>query len=238
MRLPSARVPGEVRTALRLQQLVVAVPGGSRPLPLSTQLKPGELVAAATSATAGTALARTVAGLAAPLSGRVFVGDRDVTEEPPATRQTGYVPAGGGLLPHLTVHDNIGYGLRRRETVRELSRTWAATVTTRLELVPTLNLRPHQLSDGQRLRAAVARAAVCLPEVLVVDLAPGTESAAGLRDLLGRACLPSAPAMAVLVCTGDADIQAGADRVVALVTERSEIRLARQDGAERSEVTT
>ncbi|MCW6005661.1 ATP-binding cassette domain-containing protein [Micromonospora sp. CPCC 205371] len=164
-----------------------------------------------------TAVARTVAGLAAPVSGRVVVGDRDVTSQPPAERQIGYVPAGGGLLPHLTVRANVEYGLRHRETVRELSRNWAATLTSRLELVPTLNLRPHQLSDGQRLRAAVARAAVCLPEVLVVDLPPGVETAVGLRDLFARACLPTAPAMAVLVCTADEDVAAAADRTMTVV---------------------
>jgi ABC-type sulfate/molybdate transport systems ATPase subunit len=204
----------EVRSALRIDDLVVAAPGDGPRLRLSARLTPGEIVAVATTPPAGTALARTVAGLAEPVSGRVFVGDRDVTGQPPAARQIGYVPAGSGLLPHLTVRDNIEYGLRRRETVRGLSRDWTGKVTRHLELAPVLDLRPHQLSDAQRLRVAVARAAVCLPEALVVDLPPGAESAAGLRDLLGRASLPSAPAMAVLVCTADDDVQAGADRTV------------------------
>jgi ABC-type sugar transport system ATPase subunit len=196
-----------VRNALRIDELVVAVPDDGGQLRLSARVKPGEIVAVQVAPTAGTALARTVAGVAEPLSGRVYVGDRDVTGQPPAARQIGYIPAGSGLLPHLTVRDNIEYGLRRREVVRELSREWAATVTHRLELVPTLELRPHQLSEAQRLRVALARAAVCLPEVLVVD-APDEEVA--IRDLVLRASLPSAPQMAVLVCTPTAE----ADRVI------------------------
>jgi ABC-type sugar transport system ATPase subunit len=209
-----SRILGEVRSALRIDDLVAAVPGGGPRPRLSVRLTPGEFVAVATTPPCGTALARTVAGLAEPVSGRVFVGDRDVTGQPPPARQIGYVPAGGGLLPHLTVRDNIEYGLRRRETVRGLTRDWTDKVTRHLELVPTLDLRPHQLSEAQRLRVAVARAAVCLPEALVVDLPPGMESATGLRDLVGRASLPSAPDMAVLICTADRDVQAGADRVV------------------------
>ncbi|MEH1128194.1 ATP-binding cassette domain-containing protein [Micromonospora sp. CPCC 206061] len=202
---------------LALHEVVVGVPGSSARVKLSGRVSAGELAAVPAAPEVATAVARTVAGLAAPVSGRLVVGDRDVTGQPPAGRQIGYVPAGGGLLPHLTVRANVEYGLRRRETVRELSRNWAATLTSRLELVPTLNLRPHQLSDGQRLRAAVARAAVCLPEVLVVDLPPGVETAVGLRDLLARASLPTAPAMAVLVCTADDDVPAGADRTVTVV---------------------
>lgn len=202
---------------LALHEVVVGVPARGARVTVSGRVSAGELAAVATTPAVATAIARTVAGLAAPVSGRVVVGDRDVTGEPPAARQIGYVPAGGGLLPHLTVRANVEYGLRRRETVRELSRNWAATLTSRLELVPTLNLRPHQLSDGQRLRAAVARAAVCLPEVLVLDLPEGIETAVGLRDLLARACLPTAPAMAVLVCTADEDVPAAADRTVTVV---------------------
>lgn len=206
---------------LQLRDLAVAVPGTGNDLRISERVRPGELVVAPAEPAAATALARTVAGLVAPVSGRVLVGDRDVTDAPPAERQIGYLPAGGGLLPHLTVRANVEYGLRRRETVYELSRTWAATLTSRLELVPVLDLRPHQLSPGQRLRAALARAAVCLPEVLVVDLPEcggmtGVETVAELRDLLARASLTTAPAMAVLLCTADARVGTGADRTAAV----------------------
>ena len=202
---------------LALHEVVVGVPVRGARVRLSGRVCAGELGTVPAHPEVATAVARTVAGLAAPVSGRVVVGDRDVTGQPPATRQIGYVPAGGGLLPHLTVRANVEYGLRRRETVRELSRNWAATLTSRLELVPTLNLLPHQLSDGQRLRAAVARAAVCLPEALVVDLPPGVETWVGLRDLLARASLPTARAMAVLVCTADEDMPADADITMTVV---------------------
>lgn len=195
---------------LQLRELVVAVPGTGSHLRISERVRPGELVVVPAGPAVATAVARTVAGLATPVSGRVLVGDRDVTGEPPVSRQIGYVPAGGGLLPHLTVRANVEYGMRRRDAVHELSRTWAATVTSRLELMPILELRPHQLSAGQRLRAALARAAVCLPEALVVA-EPDAETGAVLRDLLARASLATAPSMAVLVC-GDERLTSDADR--------------------------
>jgi 2-aminoethylphosphonate transport system ATP-binding protein len=135
-------------------------------------------------AEAGRALSRVVAGLARPLSGRIEVGARDVTGLPPAHWKIGYVPAGGGLLPHLTIRRNIWYGLRRRETVHEVTQDGVSTVIERLELAATLELRPHQLSEAQRLRAAPARAAVCLPEVLVLDLPSRAGGAERLGDLV------------------------------------------------------
>ncbi|MET7879386.1 ATP-binding cassette domain-containing protein [Micromonospora profundi] len=167
----------------------------------------------------GTAVARVLVGLAAPVTGRIMVGARDVTALPPPRRQIGYVPAGGALLPQLTVRRNIEYGQRKRERVHEVADDWTSTVVDRLELAPTLGLLPHLLSDAQRLRVALARAAVCLPEVLVVDLP--TEPAGGSRlgDLLPRLSPPDAPGVAVLVCTADRAALAEIPRRHELVTE-------------------
>jgi ABC-type sulfate/molybdate transport systems ATPase subunit len=190
----------EVIEALRLHQLTVATPRG--PVEVSVRVAPGELGAAVLAPEAGRAVARVVAGLAMPRSGRIWVGGRDVTDLPPARRQIGYVPAGGALLPHLTVRRNIGYGLRRRELVHDLSRDWVDAVIERLELGPTLELRPHHLSEAQRFRAALARAAACLPEVLVLDL-PVATGAERLGDLVPLVSPPDAPGVAVLVCSAD-----------------------------------
>ncbi|MEU7935459.1 ATP-binding cassette domain-containing protein [Micromonospora echinofusca] len=151
----------------------------------------------------GTAVARVVSGLAAPVAGRVLVGDREVTALPPPQRRIAYVPAGGALLPHLTVRRNIAYGQRRRERVREVADAWTATVVDRLELAPTLELRPHLLSEAQRFRVALARAVVCLPEALVIDLPTGPTGGGRLTELLGRLTPPDTPGVAVLVCTAE-----------------------------------
>jgi ABC-type thiamine transport system ATPase subunit len=187
--------------ALRLDELTVAAPDG--PVEVSVRVEPGQLGGIVLLPPPARAVARVVAGLAAPRSGRVFVGPRDVTVLPPARRQIGYVPAGGGLLPHLTVRRNIGYGLRRRERVHDVAEDWVRELTDRLELGATLDLRPHHLSEGQRLRAALARAAACLPEAMVLDLPVAAGGADRLADLVPLVSPGGAPGVAVLVCSAD-----------------------------------
>ncbi|MFI6262783.1 ATP-binding cassette domain-containing protein [Micromonospora sp. NPDC051006] len=204
-----------MRVTLRLRALV-AVPGTG---PVTVEIPAGRTAALVAPPRVGTAVARVLAGLAAPLAGRILVGERDVTALPPPRRQIGYVPAGGALLPQLTVRRNIEYGQRKRERVREVADDWAATVIERLELAPTLALLPHLLSDAQRFRVALARAAACLPEVLVVDLPAGMAGGGRLSDLVPRLSPPDAPGVAVLVCTADpATLEEVPDRVE-LVTE-------------------
>ncbi|MER7894401.1 ATP-binding cassette domain-containing protein [Micromonospora sp. NPDC094482] len=204
-----------MRVTLRLRALV-AVPGTG---PVTVEVPAGHTAALVAPPRVGTAVARVLAGLAAPLAGRILVGERDVTALPPPRRQIGYVPAGGALLPQLTVRRNIEYGQRKRERVREVADDWAATVIDRLELAPTLALLPHLLSDAQRFRVALARAAACLPEVLVVDLPAGMAGGGRLSDLVPRLSPPDAPGVAVLICTADpATLQEIPDRVE-LVTE-------------------
>ena len=187
--------------ALRLDDLTVAAPDG--PVRVSVRVEPGQLGAIVLPPLGARAVARVVAGLAGPRSGRVLVGPRDVTALPPPRRQIGYVPAGGGLLPHLTVRRNMEYGLRHRERVHVVAEDWVRELTDRLELRATLDLRPHHLSDAQRLRAALARAAACLPEAMVLDLPAAAGGAEHLADLVPKVSPTGAPGVAILVCTAD-----------------------------------
>ncbi|WP_329107657.1 ATP-binding cassette domain-containing protein [Micromonospora sp. NBC_01699] len=204
-----------MRSTLRLHELVVA----PHTTPVSVRVEPGGLVAVVAPPPIGTALARVVAGLAAPLDGRIWVGTRDVTDLPPARRQIGYVPAGSALLPHLTVRRNIEYGQLRRVRVRAVADDWVATVIDRLELRPTLDLLPHLLSDAQRFRVATARAAACLPEVLVIDLPGPAGGTDRLGELLPRLSAPTDRGFATLVCSADpAVLDEIPDRVTVGVT--------------------
>lgn len=202
---------------LQLDELVGAATAG----PVTVQVPAGSLVALVAPPPIGTAMARVIAGLAAPFSGRIRIGERDVTDLPPARRQIGYVPAGGALLPHLTVRKNIEYGQLKRERVHAVASDWLATVIDRLELAPTLGLLPHLLSDAQRFRVAVARAAACLPEVLVIDLPSTAGGTDRLRDLMPRVSPPASPGVAALVCSADpAVLDEIPDRVTVELTRR------------------
>jgi putative spermidine/putrescine transport system ATP-binding protein len=173
----------------------------------------------------GTTIARLAAGVVAPDSGVIMVDDLDITNMPAKRRPVGLIPAGGGLLPQLTAEDNITYGLRLRGVPdTDISDKLAAT-TERLELERSLQLRPHELSAGQRLRVALARALVrSVPiRVLSVDATAGSESLAEglteLRDIIKLA--PSNTAMPILLCTRDRAVFSQADRVVVVINGRA-----------------
>jgi ABC-type proline/glycine betaine transport system ATPase subunit len=177
-----------VPAILELLDLVVAVPGGGRAA-VSLPYSEASLTLVAAGPDAATATARTVAGLAPPVSGQVLIGGRDVTALPPGRRQTGYVPRGGALLPHLTVQENIKYLIEAQESVHGLVDKWLIHLIHQLELAPVLEQRPHEISAQQRMRAAVARAVLPLPEVLVLDR-PDLAVCGPLTELLVRIASP------------------------------------------------
>jgi len=112
---------------------------------------------------------RMVAGLEHPTSGRVFIGDEDVTPLPASNRSVTMVFQSYALFPHLTVFENVAYGLRVTKVPNAQIHTQVAAV---LELVglPQVGARyPSQLSGGQQQRVALARALVMNPKVLLFD---------------------------------------------------------------------
>ena len=137
---------------------------------VSLTVEPGELVTLLGPSDCGkTTTLRVVAGFEQPDEGRVYVGEQDVTDLIVYRRSIGFVFQSYALFPHLTIFDNVAYGLR----VRRLP---AATIRARvgqvLELVglPGYERRfPNQLSGGEQQRVAVARAVVVEPQLLLFD---------------------------------------------------------------------
>ena len=130
----------------------------------------GELLAVVGPSGCGKSTAlRVLAGLEIPTSGRVLVGERDVTELPPHRRDVSMVFQDLALFPHLTARQNIGFGPRvRREPAGEAARR-TASVAERLGLDGLLDRYPDQLSGGQRQRVALARAMVREPTAYLMD---------------------------------------------------------------------
>jgi ABC-type sugar transport system ATPase subunit len=112
---------------------------------------------------------RMIAGLETPTKGRVLIGDRDVTEVPPQERDVAMVFQSYALYPHMSVRDNLGFGLRMRGTppTRIAERVEGAAKALGLEAV--LDRKPGQLSGGQRQRVALGRAIVREPMVFLFD---------------------------------------------------------------------
>lgn len=116
-----------------------------------------------------TTLLRMIAGFLEPSEGRLFFGERDVTYLPANKRQTGMVFQSYALWPHMTVRQNVGYGLEVRK-VPAAQRD--QRVTEALEAVQMGALgdrRPNELSGGQQQRVALARALVVEPSVVLLD---------------------------------------------------------------------
>jgi len=112
---------------------------------------------------------RMVAGLEEISDGKLFIGDRVVNDLTPKERDVAMVFQNYALYPHLSVYENIAFGLRlRKEDKQETHRrvTWAAQM---LDLTPYLDRKPKQLSGGQRQRVAMGRAIVRQPQVFLMD---------------------------------------------------------------------
>jgi multiple sugar transport system ATP-binding protein len=116
-----------------------------------------------------TTLLRVLAGLEYPTAGRVRIGDRDVTDLPPRKRAIAMVFQSYAVFPHLTVADNITFGLRMRGVDKRKARERVERAADLVELTEYLDRHPAQLSGGQRQRVAVARAIVMEPAVLLMD---------------------------------------------------------------------
>ena len=114
-------------------------------------------------------LLRMVAGLEETTSGTIRIGSRDVTRTDPAERGVAMVFQTYALYPHMTVADNMGFGLKMTGHARADVATKVAEAARILHLEPYLDRKPKALSGGQRQRVAIGRAIVRGPEVFLFD---------------------------------------------------------------------
>jgi len=116
-----------------------------------------------------TTLLNIVAGFLAPTTGTVRIGGRDITALPPYRRDIGMVFQNYALFPHLSVADNVAYGLSVRKRPAAESRRRVEEVLNLVKLNHLADRMPHQLSGGQQQRVAIARALAVEPQVLLLD---------------------------------------------------------------------
>jgi sulfate transport system ATP-binding protein len=157
---------------------------------ISLEIRQGELLALLGPSGSGkTTLLRVIAGLEHPDGGRVLFGGEDATRLSVQERRVGFVFQHYALFRHLSVADNIGFGLKvRRGRERWPAAKIAARVEELLSLVQLQGLGgryPAQLSGGQRQRVALARALAIEPRVLLLDEPFGALDAQVRRDLRG-----------------------------------------------------
>ncbi|MBS7695880.1 MULTISPECIES: ABC transporter ATP-binding protein [unclassified Chelatococcus] len=151
----------------------------------SVTIDKGEMVALLGPSGCGkTTTLRMVAGFIKPSAGRIVVRGRDLTGLPPHKRDTGLVFQNYALFPHLSVAENIAFGLRRRGVPAAEREKRVAQMIATMQLTGLADRLPRQLSGGQQQRVAVARALVINPSILLLD-EPFSNLDAKLRESTG-----------------------------------------------------
>ena len=112
---------------------------------------------------------RLISGFDTPTSGQIFLDGKDLTFEPPYRRDVNQVFQNYALFPHLTIYENIAFGLRMKKNPPAQIRERVDRVVKMTSLEAFIDRKPAQLSGGQRQRVALARAIVCEPKVLLLD---------------------------------------------------------------------
>jgi putative spermidine/putrescine transport system ATP-binding protein len=217
-------------TALILDQLRKSYPGASPAAlhGLDLSVTSGSLTALLGPSGSGkTTTMKLIAGLIAPDGGDIRLGDRSIRHLPPERRGVAMVFQNPLLFPHLTVAENVGFGLRMRGLPADRIAASVGQMLDRVRLTDLARRKPVQLSGGQAQRVALARALILRPEVLLLD-EPMSSLDPGLRDEMRQLirALQRETGITMIVVTHDqAEAVALADQIALLL----EGRLAQHD---------
>ena len=137
---------------------------------VSLRIEHGEFIALVGPSGCGkSTLLRSIAGLEEVTSGEIAIGGRDVTDLAPRHRDIAMVFQSYALYPHMSVRQNLGYGLKVRRTPKQETRRRVEEIAALLDLTELLERKPSQLSGGQRQRVAMGRAIARQPQAFLMD---------------------------------------------------------------------
>jgi multiple sugar transport system ATP-binding protein len=157
--------------AVRFEQVSKTYPNGHLAVKeLDLEIRDGEFMVLVGPSGCGKSTAlRMIAGLEMPTAGRIVIGERDVTGLMPQERDVAMVFQSYALYPHMTVRENLAFGLRMRHAASDLIARRVNEAAEALGLEAVLDRKPAQLSGGQRQRVALGRAIVREPQVFLFD---------------------------------------------------------------------
>ncbi|MFB5191373.1 ABC transporter ATP-binding protein [Alicyclobacillus fastidiosus] len=137
---------------------------------ISLRVKRGEAITLLGNSGCGkTTLLRAIAGFVSPSSGCIQMAQRDITKVPPHRRDIGFLHQQYALFPHLTVEQNVCFGLRERRIPKDVAKAKADRVLSMVRLEGARAKYPSELSGGMQQRVALARCLVLEPKVLLLD---------------------------------------------------------------------
>ncbi|MEU6823625.1 ABC transporter ATP-binding protein [Streptomyces atriruber] len=157
-------------SGIRFDRVSVAYDGNTVLDSLDLTVEPGEVMALLGPSGSGkTTALRAVAGFVRPVSGRVFIGERDVTGLPPHQRGIGMVVQQYALFPHMRVEDNVAFGMKAQKVAKGEIPGRVAEALEMTGMAAYAKRYPRELSGGQQQRVAIARALAIRPGVLLLD---------------------------------------------------------------------
>ncbi len=137
---------------------------------VSLTIKPGELFSFLGPSGCGkTTLLRMIAGFEIPREGKIFIGDQNITQLPPYKRQVNTIFQNYSLFPHMTIFDNVAFGLRIKKCPKAEIREQVRSMLSLVKMEDQAYKYPDQISGGQKQRIAIARALINKPQVLLLD---------------------------------------------------------------------
>ncbi|MDP3071103.1 MAG: ABC transporter ATP-binding protein [Opitutaceae bacterium] len=156
--------------SIRIQQLTKRFGAVTALHGLDLEIRPGELFFLLGPSGCGkTTLLRSLAGFYIPEEGTIYFGDEDVTRLAPHKRNTGMMFQSYALWPHMTVAQNVAFGLEERKVAKDEIKRRVAEALESVRMGSYAERRPNQLSGGQQQRVALARALVIRPRCLLLD---------------------------------------------------------------------
>ncbi|HZI51154.1 MAG TPA: ABC transporter ATP-binding protein, partial [Terriglobia bacterium] len=207
-------------TVLTLEKLTKVFPRAGRVVDgIDLRIESGEFFTLLGPSGCGkSTILRMIAGFEEPSDGKIFFDRRDITREPPNRRGIGFVFQNYALFPHLSVAENVAFGLRVRKVTREEAEKRVAAALKDVQLSGLDRERVDRLSGGQQQRVALARALVIRPSLLLLD-EPLSNLDAKLREdtrAMLRALRTASSPTTIYVTHDQAEALGMSDRVAVL----------------------
>lgn len=205
--------------AIHIKDLSKSFDGFEALSKLSLDVEQGEfLTLLGPSGCGKTTLLKLISGFLEPTKGSISINGEDVTGVPPEARDTALCFQSYALFPHLTVQENIEFGLRQKKVPRAERDERVRDVVAKLGLEPQMSKLPNQLSGGQQQRVSLARALVMRPGIILFD-EPLSNLDAKLRDVVRveiRRIQQDYGLTAIYVTHDQSEALAMSDRIVVL----------------------
>lgn len=155
---------------IRIENLSKSFDGFVAVNDVSLTIQPGELFSFLGPSGCGkTTLLRMIAGFEVPTYGKILLGDHDITQLPPYKRQVNTIFQNYSLFPHMTVYENVAFGLRIRKIPHNEIDTRVKEMLQLVKMGDQAHKHPNTISGGQKQRVAIARALINKPKVLLLD---------------------------------------------------------------------